>query len=165
MRYFAFHVERPEEPWVIAEGPDEDWMREIPHNVWYPAVVLSETEAALDPDFAPALSAWRTGNDSAHAAWLSVCDAEGALADATIDLMCEGVIDTPNPPDCNPWGIFMHVPENHPDVECERLFRSIIAMCVKANHDFGEERAVRLWRRTAYYCKDAAERDTHPRLV
>lgn len=60
---------------------------------------------------------------------------------------------------------FMFVDEADPDAERESLFKAIVGSCLKAQLTFGEADAAQLWRRVAYYCKDAAESNHHPRLI
>lgn len=166
MRYFAFHVEPPREPWVMAEGPDETWMRDLPHNVWFKAVVLSEAEAPLDPEFSPALAAWKAGDDSAYEGWDAIEVAEMALDDARVDAMRDGLIEQPEPwRGGPPFDSFVVDEAADPEAECDRLFQLIVGTCMNATFAFGEESARQLWRKVAYYCRDAAERDRHPRLV
>ena len=67
MRWFII-VKGPDVgPWVLAETPDEAWAKDEAWS-WRDRAVLNEMEAMLDPNYAAALEAWRSGDDSAHGA-------------------------------------------------------------------------------------------------
>ncbi len=68
MRYFLVHA--GEQPWVLAESPDESWLKDMALT-WHPAVVLAGDLAELDSDYADAIARWRAGDDGVYLAWLA----------------------------------------------------------------------------------------------
>jgi hypothetical protein len=63
MRHYVIIRGGPAGAWVVCETPDESMAEEIA-STFLDALVLTQAEASLDPDFQPAARAWEDGDDS-----------------------------------------------------------------------------------------------------
>jgi hypothetical protein len=63
-RYYILSRNQVGEPFVLAETPDKTWAKDE-SRLLPQYVVLSEEEAMLDPDWAPAVDRWRAKDDTA----------------------------------------------------------------------------------------------------
>ena len=77
--------------WVVAETPDEAYALEAARS-WAGAAIPKD-EATLHPDFADAVAAWDSGDDSVHVGELAIMDAETRLETAMHEAVRDGLID------------------------------------------------------------------------
>lgn len=82
-------------PWIVAEAVDEFWAKDQLLLWSEKYAVLADDALRLDPDLAPALQAWESRDDRAHAAYEAVNEAEGAADDAHIQAIEEGLAPWP----------------------------------------------------------------------
>ncbi|GEM_PF-4318543 len=168
-RWFVIHVgDEGGEPWVLAETPDEAWAKDQAWS-WNDAVVLSREEALVDPDFAPCVLEWEAKDDHRYAAWSAIEEAEGALSDAEVGAIIDGVIprSAVEDSDSRTWwtwwidSICSAMPGQEPDGERDfyDLFRRALFTAFAELGDSDEFRD--LMRRVAVTAKQHAERDGH----
>jgi hypothetical protein len=71
-------------PFVVAEAGDESWAKS--EVIRMPGmIVLSATEAELDPDYSAAIAAWKDGDDSAVVEFDALLDLELQQTTGIID--------------------------------------------------------------------------------